>query len=190
MSLAPDVLASQSRAPKTRIRVKNAKYIWDKKWLIWPEPRVRKPSLKLKNTLPLWRRQWKTPNSTPIFFSSMSGARLAESIEGLNASLALAPGKVWLCKLFKYFKQKFNPRDWKGLANSSNPLYTVDFRKFIWIYLLWDTLCWKCCKCWNCQIQETGRNVRIHLTTDAVVSIQALCASWNTLERNGAGMQL
>jgi len=31
MSLAPDMLASQSRALKTRIRVKNTKNIWDKK---------------------------------------------------------------------------------------------------------------------------------------------------------------
>ena len=31
MSLARDMLASQSRGLKTRIRVKNAKNIWDKK---------------------------------------------------------------------------------------------------------------------------------------------------------------
>jgi len=31
MSLAPDMLANQSRALKTRIQVKKAKYIWDKK---------------------------------------------------------------------------------------------------------------------------------------------------------------
>ena len=113
MSLAPDMLPSQSRALKTRIRVKNAKNIWDKKWRIWPEPRARKPSLKRKNTLPLWRRQWKAQTQGKNFFS-ISGTRLAESIEGLNTSLALAAGKAWLCKLFKYFQQKLGRWDWEG----------------------------------------------------------------------------
>jgi len=48
------------------------------------------------------------PNPKKSFFS-ISGTRLAESIEGLNTSLALAAGKVWLCKLFKYFQQEFGP---------------------------------------------------------------------------------
>jgi len=53
------------------------------------------------------------PKPSPqIFFFSISGTRLAKSIEGLNTSLAA--GKVWLCKLFKYFQQKLGPRDWEG----------------------------------------------------------------------------
>jgi len=43
MSVGTDMLASQSRALKTRIRVKNAKNIWVKKSPVWPEPRARKP---------------------------------------------------------------------------------------------------------------------------------------------------
>ena len=69
MSLAPEMLASQSRAPKTRIWVKNAKNSWDKKWPVCPEPRARKPSLKCKNTLPLWCRQWKTQPKKKFFFN-------------------------------------------------------------------------------------------------------------------------
>jgi len=31
---------------------------------------------------------------------------------GFNTSLAA--GKVWLCKLFKYFQEKLGPLDWDG----------------------------------------------------------------------------
>jgi len=46
------------------------------------------------------------PNPKKNFFS-ISGTRLVESIEGLNTSLAA--GKMWLCKLFKYFQQNLGP---------------------------------------------------------------------------------
>jgi len=51
------------------------------------------------------------PKPNPKIFFSISGTRFAESIEGLNTSLALAAGKVWLCKLFKYLQQKLGPLD-------------------------------------------------------------------------------
>jgi len=43
------------------------------------------------------------PKPNPKNCFSISGTKLAESIEGLNTSLAA--GKVWLSKLFKYFQQ-------------------------------------------------------------------------------------
>jgi len=51
------------------------------------------------------------PSPNPKNFFSISDTRLAESIEGLNTSLALAAGKIWLCKLFKYFQKKLGLRD-------------------------------------------------------------------------------
>ena len=60
------------------------------------------------------------PNPKKFFFS-ISGTRLAESTEGFNNSLALAAGKAWLCKLFKYLQQKLDPGDWKGWTTSKNP---------------------------------------------------------------------
>jgi len=54
------------------------------------------------------------PSPNPKNFFSISDTRLAESIEGLNTSLALAAGKIWLCKLFKYFQKKLGLRDWMG----------------------------------------------------------------------------
>ena len=107
------MLVSQSSAPKTRIRVKNANNIWDKKWPIWPEPRARKRSLKRKKhpSIATWTMENPKSNSKNFFFS-ISCTRLAESTEGLNTSVAA--GKVWLCKLFKYFQQKLGTRDWKG----------------------------------------------------------------------------
>jgi len=42
----------------------------------------------------LWRFPQQTPNQKQIFFS-MSTRRLAESVGGLNSSLALAAGNLW-----------------------------------------------------------------------------------------------
>jgi len=71
--------------------------------------RARKPSPKSQNTLLFWRDNGKPQTQHQKIFFLISGTRLAESIEGLNTSLALVAGKVWICKLFKYFQQKLSP---------------------------------------------------------------------------------
>jgi len=42
-----------------------------------------------------WRHLHKTPTENEKVFFSMSTRRLAESVEGLNSSLALAAGDFW-----------------------------------------------------------------------------------------------
>jgi len=48
-----------------------------------------------QNMPSLWRHLQKTPNENEKRFISMSTRRLAESVEGLNSSLALAAGDLW-----------------------------------------------------------------------------------------------
>ena len=43
----------------------------------------------------LWRSPQQMPNQKQKNFFSMSTRKLAESVEGLNSSLALAAGDVW-----------------------------------------------------------------------------------------------
>jgi len=43
----------------------------------------------------LWRYLQKTPTENEKRFFLMSTGRLAESVEGLNSSLALAAGDLW-----------------------------------------------------------------------------------------------
>jgi len=43
------------------------------------------------------------PKMKKILF--ISSSRLAESVEGLNSSIAQSPGELWLCKIFKNCKK-------------------------------------------------------------------------------------
>jgi len=43
----------------------------------------------------LWRSPQRTPNQKRKVFVSISSRRLAESVEGLNSSLAQSPGQLW-----------------------------------------------------------------------------------------------
>jgi len=42
------------------------------------------------------------PKTKRIFF--ICSSRLAESVEGLNSYLAQSPGELWLCKIFRNYK--------------------------------------------------------------------------------------
>jgi len=46
----------------------------------------------------LWRYPQRTPNPKRKTFFSISTTRLAESVDGLNSSLAQSAGELWRCK--------------------------------------------------------------------------------------------
>jgi len=56
-------------------------------------PGLAKCDQNFQNMLSLWRHLQKTPTENKKFFFSMSTRRLAESVEGLNSSLAA--GDLW-----------------------------------------------------------------------------------------------
>ena len=56
-------------------------------------PGPAKCDQNFQNMLSLWRHLQKTPTENKKFFFSMSTRRLAESVEGLNSSLAA--GDLW-----------------------------------------------------------------------------------------------
>ena len=52
-----------------------------------------------KNTPTCGAPPWKPPTENKKFLFSISTTRLAESVEGLNSSLAQSPGELQNCKL-------------------------------------------------------------------------------------------
>ena len=58
-------------------------------------PGLAKGDQNFQNMPSLWRHLQKTPIENEKLFFSMSTRRLAESVEGLNSSLALAVGDLW-----------------------------------------------------------------------------------------------
>ena len=57
-------------------------------------PGLAKGDQNFQNMSSLWRHLQKTPTENEKLFF-MSTTRLAESVEGLNSSLALAAGDLW-----------------------------------------------------------------------------------------------
>ena len=89
------MLASQSRALKTRFRVKNPKSIERKKFRIGLGPRARQSWPKIAQTCShcdVTHKKPKVQAEKKLF--SISSRRLAESAEGLINSLALLVGKL------------------------------------------------------------------------------------------------
>ena len=76
-----------------------------------------------QNMPSLWHHLQKTPPKTKRVFFSISSRRLAESVDGLDSSLAQLGGKLQHCKLAPKF---WRARDLKGF----NPLTTVFGRPF------------------------------------------------------------
>jgi len=59
----------------------------------------------------LWRSAQKSSNPKRKIVVSILTTRLAESVEGLNSSLAQSPGELQDCKALQ---EKWHTRDWKG----------------------------------------------------------------------------
>jgi len=116
--LDPDMLASQSRALKTRFRVSNPKKHWAKKIRIGLGPRARQSWPKIAQTCSHCDVTHKQPKIQAEFFFSISSRRLAESVKGLINSLALLVGKLWLAKVWATI---VSLRSLKHSANSRRP---------------------------------------------------------------------
>jgi len=60
-------------------------------------PGPAKGGQKCENMHPSWRYLEKTPNPKRKTFFSISTRRLAESVDGLDSSLAQSAGELWSC---------------------------------------------------------------------------------------------
>ena len=97
-----------------------SKKSWAKKWLIELDHRARYTSPKRWKHAPLWHHPQRTPNQKQKKFSSIWTRRLADSADGLNASLTQPTGKLWRRKAWWRKWLAWDLGGWKIFAQDSS----------------------------------------------------------------------
>jgi len=116
--LLPDMLESQSRALKMWILAKSEKKLEPKIWLIGLN--YKDKFAKNSKTCPHCDVTFRKPLIEKEKKFLTCSLKLAESVKGLNSSLAQSAGDLWLCKLLKNYK-KVAHTGLKGLVGKCIP---------------------------------------------------------------------